>query len=699
MPPKPTTFRPRARLMLLLGDQLIRDAGIAVFELVKNAYDADATTCKVTLKEIDKDDESAQVVVQDNGCGMHLTTVTGIWLEPGTENRKKQKDAGQRTPKFKRLPLGEKGVGRFAVHKLGRKVRLVTRAKGKQEVVVTIDWSAFDKDKFLSQVPVKVIEREPVVFKGTRTGTRITIDALHERPWTRARVRSMYRAINSICSPVLAPDSFNAKLEIEPESDWLDGLLTADEVLKQAIFTIEGTLSGSRLSYDYHFRPGPGLKRVNGDRRKKEDLAIVVERSDGESRRKESRVIDLDQRRIGDIRFSFHIFDREPRVLQLTSTDVAGLKSFLDNNGGVFVYRDGVRVYDYGEPGNDWLDLGGRRINVPAKRIGNNQILGTVQLSLDDSQGLIEKTNREGFVENNAYRDFRDAIHFAIKQAEHERNLDKDRIRKAYAENKDKEPVLDEIAQLREEVKERELEKDLGKYLDRIEVQYKDVLNRLLVAAGAGLNLSVVLHEVEKRIADLLQAVERGDKQSSLIEKAKTLSDMVDGITWLTRSSGPSVVKASTLISQAELNWKFRFQHHEIKIVNGFSLDDPDPEFAVKCNRRLIMGALMNLIDNAIYWLGTRASGRKLYLGTTYELNSKPGILVADNGPGFIDPPEYLVEPFVTRKPDGMGLGLHIAHEVMKQHKGQLAFLYRGDVTLPKEFTGAALLLEFPKEA
>ncbi len=698
MPP-PNTFRPRARLMLLLGDQLIRDAGIAVFELVKNAYDADATTCKVTLKEIDKNDETAQVIVQDNGCGMDLSTVTGVWLEPGTENRKKQKDAGQRTPKFTRLPLGEKGVGRFAVHKLGGKVRLVTRAKDKQEVVVTIDWSAFDKDKYLSQVPVKVVERDPVVFKGRRTGTRITIDALHERPWTRARVRSLYRAINSICSPVHAPDSFSAELLIEPESNWLEGLLTADEVLKQAIFTFEGTLSGSQLSYDYHFRPGPGLKRVTADKRKQENLTITVDSSDGESKRKESRVINLNQRKIGEVKFAFHIFDREPRVLQLTSTDVAGLKTYLDNNGGIFVYRDGVRVYDYGEPGNDWLDLGGRRINVPAKRIGNNQVLGTVQLSLDSSQGLVEKTNREGFVENDAYRDFRDAIRFAIKQAEHERNLDKDRIRKAYAENKDKEPVLEEIAQLREEVKERELEKDLGKYLDRIEVQYKDVLNRLLVAAGAGLNLSVVLHEVEKRIADLLQAVERGDKQSTLIEKAKHLSDMVDGITWLTRSSGPTVVKASTLISQAELNWKFRFQHHEIKIVNGFTLDDPDPEFSVKCNRRLIMGALMNLIDNAIYWLGTHASGRKLYLGTTYELNNKPGILVADNGPGFIDPPEYLVEPFVTRKPDGMGLGLHIAHEVMKQHKGRLAFLSKGDVTLPREFTGAALLLEFPKES
>jgi signal transduction histidine kinase len=685
--------------MLLLGDQLIRDAGIAVFELVKNAYDADATTCKVTLKEIDKDDETAQVIVQDNGCGMDLPTVTGIWLEPGTENRKKQKEAGQRTPKFKRLPLGEKGVGRFAVHKLGRKVRLVTRAKDEQEVVVTIDWSAFDKDKYLSQVPVKIVERDPLVFKGRKTGTRITIDALHERPWTRARVRSLYRAINSICSPVSAPESFRAELIIEPESDWLEGLLASQDVLEQAIFKFEGRLVGSQLEYDYVFQPGAKLKKKAATRRSSEKMTITAEDGGEASRRKASRVVDLERHSVGPVEFAFYIFDREPRVLQLTSTDVAGLKSYLDNNGGIFVYRDGVRVYDYGEPGNDWLDLGGRRINVPTKRIGNNQVLGSVQLTLGQSNGLIEKTNREGFVENDAYHDFRDAVRFAIKQAEHERNQDKDRIRKAYSEDSKPEPVLDDIAQIREEVKGNELEKGVGKYLDRIEVQYREVLNRLLVAAGAGLSLSVVLHEVEKRITDLRKSVERGDKQSEVIDKVKTLSDMIDGITWLTRSSGTTLVKASALIAQAELNWKFRFQHHEIKVVNGFKLDDPDPDFSVKCNRRMVMSALMNLIDNAIYWLGNRPTGRKLYLGTSYELNDKAGIVIADNGPGFIDPPEYLVDPFVTRKPDGMGLGLHIAYEVMKQQGGQLAFPSKGDVTLPKEFTGAVLLLEFEKEA
>ena len=80
------TFRPRARLLVLLGDQLIRDPGIAVFELIKNAYDADADKATVTMENLDNP-ENAKIIVEDNGTGMDLETVTGVWLEPGTDFR------------------------------------------------------------------------------------------------------------------------------------------------------------------------------------------------------------------------------------------------------------------------------------------------------------------------------------------------------------------------------------------------------------------------------------------------------------------------------------------------------------------------------------------------------------------------------------------------------------------------------------
>src|SRR5271157_4612341 len=100
-------FRPRARLLLLLGDQLIRDPGIAVFELVKNAYDADAPKAKVTMSKF-TDPKMGMIIVEDSGIGMDFDTVTNVWLEPATDFRARQRQDHQRTPIYGRLPLGEK---------------------------------------------------------------------------------------------------------------------------------------------------------------------------------------------------------------------------------------------------------------------------------------------------------------------------------------------------------------------------------------------------------------------------------------------------------------------------------------------------------------------------------------------------------------------------------------------------------------
>ena len=114
-------FKPKAKLLLELGNHLIKDEGIALFELVKNSYDADATDAVIEMRNIDSV-EKGEIVISDNGTGMSLDTVLGVWLEPGTDYRQKQVNSGLRTKKFKRIPLGEKGIGRFGAHKLGKKI-------------------------------------------------------------------------------------------------------------------------------------------------------------------------------------------------------------------------------------------------------------------------------------------------------------------------------------------------------------------------------------------------------------------------------------------------------------------------------------------------------------------------------------------------------------------------------------------------
>jgi hypothetical protein len=110
---------------------------------------------------------------------------------------------------------------------------------------------------------------------------------------------------------------------------------------------------------------------------------------------------------IGKVEFEFWLFDRDPAVLKTVTDDMKGLKDYLDENGGIRIYRDGIRVYDFGEPGNDWLNLDLRRVNTPTARTSNNQILGAIRLDARTSADLREKSNREGFIENKAYEDLR----------------------------------------------------------------------------------------------------------------------------------------------------------------------------------------------------------------------------------------------------------------------------------------------------
>ena len=662
-----------------------------LFELVKNAYDADASECRVTMHSVE-DSAAGRVVIEDDGSGMSLATITKVWLILGTDHRAAQRMQGHRSPKYGRLPLGEKGVGRLAVHKLGTKIELVTRVRGGEEVVVSVDWEKFDSNKPLAQIPVEIGTRPPEVFKGHNHGTRIEVRRLREI-WTRGKVRDLHRALTSICSPFDKPEDFNAVLTLEPESEWLEKLLDVKKVLKDALFRASGHMAGNKLVYDYVFTPLAGMKdRIEGRSHRSVEVPLrQLAKPRGE-------VLDLSRFKIGKVNFDFYIFDREPLVLELCHTDKAGLKKFLDQNGGVRIYRDGVRVFDFGEPGNDWLDLGGRRVNIPTVRVSNNQMIGAISLDAAESTDLVEKTNREGFIENDAYEAFRTAVISAVAQVEAERLPDKDNLRKHYSRTSHRQPVTDELSDLRSAIDQKGLLPELGKHLDRIETQFHEVCERLLTAAGPGLTLTAVIHEVEKIIKELVEAVKQNADRQRIAALVSHLAEMVEGLAWMARKSGNSREQASTLIKQALFNTEFRFNAHGIKVVNGMERGCPD--FKVKCVRRLIVSTLMNLFDNSIYWLDSRGSGDKqIYVGTTCDPDEKPTILVADNGPGFMDPPETLVQPFFSRKPDGMGLGLHIANEVAKLHNGRLLFPEQGDVKLPQQFMGAVVAIQFPKTA
>lgn len=149
-------FKPRAQILLQLGEQLIKNENIAILELVKNAYDADAKKVVVNMRSIDSKD-IGYIEIHDDGCGMSIDIIRDIWMEPGNSHKKGVVERKERS-ELGRLPIGEKGIGRFGVHKLGKVIELVSKMEGRQEVALNIDWRIFENAEYLSDVNINIQE-------------------------------------------------------------------------------------------------------------------------------------------------------------------------------------------------------------------------------------------------------------------------------------------------------------------------------------------------------------------------------------------------------------------------------------------------------------------------------------------------------------------------------------------------------------
>ena len=163
------------------------------------------------------------------------------------------------------------------------------------------------------------------------------------------------------------------------------------------------------------------------------------------------------------------------------------------------------------------------------------------------------------------------------------------------------------------------------------------------------------------------------------------------------RNSANSLIRAALRISA------LRLQFHGIKVVSPIA-DGNDPGFQSRFAFNLMLGALSNLLDNAIYWLRVRhpdakLGRRMLYIGVSNDFEDGPAIVIADNGTGFqADTLEHITRPFFTHKPDGMGLGLYYARLAMELQKGQLVFPQPGEVSVPGELDGAVVAMVFKGE-
>lgn len=693
------TFKTTARLMSQLGEQLIKNERIALLELVKNAYDADADTVIVTFEG--EEDSIDRIVIEDDGDGMTKKIIENAWLTIGTDYKRKKFEEYIETEKRSRkgrLPIGEKGIGRFGVHKLGTKIEMISKMSGEEEVVVKIDWTTFDNYEYLNEVPIDLTVRTPIQFLGDRTGTKITIQDLKSK-WSRGMVREAYRSVNALNSPFKSDNSFIVDFKV-PGKDWIDELFSIKDAQNSALYFGKIKINGSKMQYKYEFRPWEILNKV--EKRVSDGPVIPITKVIGKGKNKRAVDVDLSEHDIGPVYIELMIFNLDSKIMKLGIDDKKGLKDYLKNNGGVRVYRDNLLIYEYGESGNDWLYMEADRINNPSKTLSSGIVVGAVHINRNDSEGLVEKTNREGFIEDDAYEAFRYAVRFAIDKIERERRIDQEQLRKYYSPTSKSEPVVSGLAELKlmveENIIDTKLKKEFITRLDSIEYDYEEITEIFIKSSSSGMSLSIALHEIDKIISELSKAIANEGSSAHVSLLVSDLTKVTSGYANVLRNSRIKTNAIASILKKALFNVSYRLKTHEVEVVDNcskFSGKD-----SVKCAESLVISTLMNLVDNSIYWMiFSNIPKRKIYFAIDDSYPGYLSLIVADNGKGFTIPTEQAEKAFISDKDGGMGLGLYLASEVMKGVGGKLIFPDDGDIELPEEFrTGAVIALLFKEE-
>lgn len=693
-------FRPRARLMLELGEQLIKNESVAMLELIKNSYDAFARNVKVRLDNID-DCNTGLIVIEDDGIGMSRDTVLNHWMEPATFNKKKIVDNCRGTITHNgvtRIPLGEKGIGRFGAHKLGNHIKLITRNENdntNQEVYLEIDWNDFDNDKYLNEVEVNVYEREAEVFVGEKHGTIIEISDLRHN-WQKREYRNVYKSMLSLNSPFKRDDSFKIQIESTHE-EWIKDLKSYTDMNSKALYSAHIVLNGDTIEeYTYRFQPWEVLQKVKA--RESHDFQ-------GEKifdlEHKRANYIDLNAFEIGKVTIDLSIFDLDGYILNLGfPNEKVMLRDYLKQNGGISIYRDNMRLNEYGEQSNDWLGLGARRINNPTKMISSNLVVGAVSIDRLNSKDLIEKTSREGFIENLAYNCFVKAVLYAISCVEIDRMQDKVDLRTFYSGNF-KEPVMGSLRHLLEvvdkKVNNENLKKEIKSVIKNIEKEYEEINKIYVKSSSLGLNMSMVIHEIDKILMELEKSVVIEGVSSHIVGLISDLASRISSYSEIIKNTKMKYTTFDALVEGTQKVLKYRLRAHNLSFVNKINRKDQ----TIKCAESLVRSAIMNIVDNSIYWLERYEilDKKMCFMDYTVETGFR-GLLIVDNGKGFTLPTDKITQPFVSKKEDGMGLGLHLVSQIMNIMEGKVLFPDINDFDLDEEFkSGAAIALVFKEEA
>lgn len=767
------SFRVTARTLLQLGAELISSDAVAFFELVKNAFDAGSpradidvvnrlnhticdaqrnlissykasspneealqgamVECKEALIDgidysapradsharriraasswdelLELIDEANYILIEDTGSGMSLHDLEEVYLTIGTRYRLRQRLEQSRSdssPSTNSRPiLGEKGIGRLSAMRLGWCLHVETTEAGESHWnKLDVDWRDFDSptEQFVGDIEVTPTmgDAKPGL---EYSGTRIRITAL-TADWSSERLRNVANELSKLTNPFYPRSGYPVSLRFNNDAVPIPRF---DQILfKQAHVVVQGTYSleqgEPRFSGSVNYILRNREKTFSYDWR---DIFALTDKTP-------LPVL----REVGPFSVEFYWYNRQA----LRAVDGIGTRRQVQElvnkwSGGLMLFRDGFRVYPYGSPDDDWLNLDGKALASAGYKVNRKQIIGQVEIGIINNPRLVDQTNREGLREcpekdalvkllkHLLEVDFRAFINQVDKETRAQEPVSFDELEER-ASNEERqmryylEALLTKYPQLKHDTQiTRPLQESVTKIrlmLDEaseLASSYERGRTELLNLAGLGLMVEIVAHELNRATRYALRTLAAPQRAEAvhgnsmdqfrvLEAQLKTLQKRLRILDPLS-TAGRQVKERFDLVQWVDeilQSHEAQFNRHGIDYILNVQPEGSPENMTVRMVKGMVAQIVENLLSNSVYWLK-----QQKVLDATFESKveividkESKEIRVTDNGPG-VDPArkDDIFQPFVTTKPpgEGKGLGLYLSREIAFYHNAAL---------------------------
>lgn len=715
------SFTIESRIIREFGERLVKHPEVALLELVKNAYDADAATCTVDHQF------PSHITVTDTGHGMTLKEFQSGWMRIGTSS----KEAKSTSRQFQRSISGEKGIGRFAVRYLGRHLELESTAFDNKRrcnttLKATFDWPLFDRNEDLGTVKVPyTLYRADA---GATPGTVLRVTRL--RPSTET---IDFREVLTASLGLLSPYQALLRKHDDEEQEELPDLPVPDEARNDPGFNLiinsedfeQGTSVATAILQNFVFRC---VVAVNNGR-----LKLRLYRR-GEAK-PWLKVDDRYENKVGRLYADIRFFPGRKGTFTGMPVDGREARTWVKNHSGVAVFDRNFRVLPYGTPGDDWLGLsadnalnernprssvarrhfpmdeGTRkstqlnymlRLPHPSQLVGAVQVFGVRGSEQHDDEGLFATADRQGFVENQAFKSLVDVVRGtaeAIAYADRELQLEEDERMTALLAKTAQEETREAIAQIRSSANLTSTEKntlvkrlviaqeaaeqheDLAKSRD----EALEVMSLLGVVAGFMTHeFGTAINQLERSHA-ILKRQSKGN--SALAKDAAAIESHINALKdFVAYSQG--YVKGTSIVPEKPIPAKPRIQQ-VIRVFGKYASDrhidvsvDVTPDVkAPLVPISLYSGIVLNLYSNALKAVTAKAGADKHEIAIrAWNERGFHKLQVSDTGIGIPTVlEERIFDPLFSttdsnRDPlgSGMGLGLTLVRRGAKAFGGSV---------------------------